>query len=185
MSVHWNTFTKALKDSFLALDRKYFKVERFEAESRYFERVYCYELYHQLRKHLDPIEGFPYYLHGEIDKDGHDVVKTALGAGLKPDFIIHDPGFMDNDTNLAVMEVKTIYQVYEADYAMDHLRKFLHKVEYSYGIQLIFGDDERRDLPKKLKDYDEDITVLWHREVGKVPIQWAGPKIWPEEDKEA
>jgi hypothetical protein len=53
--------------------------------------------------------GFPYVLHGEVDNHGHDIVEQALQAGLKPDFIVHDPGEMDPDANLAVMEVKTIY----------------------------------------------------------------------------
>ena len=65
------------------------------------ERVYCYELYHQLRCTL--VDDFPYVLDGEVDKAGHPILRTELGA-KKPDFIVHMPGQMDQ--NLVVIEVR-------------------------------------------------------------------------------
>jgi hypothetical protein len=66
----------------------------------YRERVYCYELYHQLRLLLG--DDFPYKLDGELDKRGHAIISD----GKKPDFVIHVPGEMGQ--NLVVIEVKTV-----------------------------------------------------------------------------
>jgi len=66
-------------------------------EPIYRERVYCYELYHQLRCMLG--NGFPYKLNGEVDKNGHPIIRNAK----KPDFIIHKPG--DMEYNLVVIEI--------------------------------------------------------------------------------
>src|SRR4030043_1988755 len=66
----------------------------------YRERVYCYELYHQLRIALG--DDFSYKLDGEVDKAGH----LSIRGGKKPDFIVHIPDEMDR--NLVVIEVKPI-----------------------------------------------------------------------------
>lgn len=63
----------------------------------YRERVYCYELYHQWRCRWG--NDFLYSLSGEIDKQGHPIVR----CGAKPDFLVHSPGTM---TNLLAVEVK-------------------------------------------------------------------------------
>ena len=67
----------------------------------YRERVYAYELYHQLRVRWP---AWPYLLGGEIDKEGHPLIRGGLLHGVKPDMVVHIPGGMDN--NLAVLEVK-------------------------------------------------------------------------------
>ncbi|WP_030527735.1 hypothetical protein [Phycicoccus jejuensis] len=74
----------------------------------YRERVYCYELYHQLRTLCDGADpmavraGAPYYsLGGEIDKQGlHAVTKDGRH---QPDLVWHVPG---TDENAVVVEVK-------------------------------------------------------------------------------
>lgn len=66
-------------------------------EPEYRERVYCYELYHRWRCHW--AEGFPFALSGEVDKQGHPLIR----GDSKPDFLVHIPGRM---SNLLVMEVK-------------------------------------------------------------------------------
>jgi hypothetical protein len=66
-------------------------------EPEYRERVYCYELYHRWRSHWG--ENFAYSLSGEVDKQGHPLIRV----GSKPDFLVHVPGEM---SNLLVMEVK-------------------------------------------------------------------------------
>ena len=68
----------------------------------YRERVYCYELCHQLRMLLDEdAELKGYVLGGEIDKVGHAVIRRCA-----PDFVFHKPGGMEN--NLVIVEVKPI-----------------------------------------------------------------------------
>ena len=70
----------------------------------YRERVYCYELYHQLRS-LWPI-GTEYTLSGEVDKKGHPLIRNNGLDDKKPDFLIHVPGNMGQ--NYLVVEVKQI-----------------------------------------------------------------------------
>ena len=70
-------------------------------EAIYRERVYCYELYHQLRVLLQGEEDLARYaLSGEIDKRGHQIIRPCI-----PDLVFHAPGRMDN---MVVLEVKPI-----------------------------------------------------------------------------
>jgi hypothetical protein len=80
---------------------EYFQLPIAEADAVYRERVYCYELYHQLRRLW---RDFPFSLGGEVDKEGHPHFKNGPYAGAKPDLLVHWPGNMDG--NLACVEVK-------------------------------------------------------------------------------
>lgn len=59
----------------------------------YRERVYCYELYHQLS--LLRVQFAPYSLSGEVDKSGHPYIRGNNLDCVKPDFLLHEPGNMD------------------------------------------------------------------------------------------
>lgn len=101
----------------------------------YRERVYCYELYHQLRK-LWP-DGCPYSLCGEVDKRKHPYFGTN---DPKPDFIVHVPGQHDN---YAVIEVK------RPEARAGDIRNDIEKLSmfrrspahYNRGIYLIYGEN--------------------------------------------
>ena len=82
-------------------------------EPAYRERVYCYELYHRWRCHW--AAGFPFSLSGEVDKQGHPLIRE----GPKPDFLVHVPGRM---SNLLVVEVKS------KNSAVDKMRDDLEKL---------------------------------------------------------
>ena len=64
------------------------------------ERVFCYELYHQLRQILPKDD--PITLHAEIDKRGH--IDFGPDDRRNPDFIFHTPG--THKGNTLVIEVK-------------------------------------------------------------------------------
>lgn len=81
---------------------EYFLLPIDGSEARYRERVYCYELYHQLRSQWSP--DCRYFLNGEADKRAHPYFGNDLRAP-KPDFIVHVPGTRDN---YAVIEVKPL-----------------------------------------------------------------------------
>ena len=66
----------------------------------YRERVYCYELYHQMR--LRWPADCVYRLNGEVDKIGHPYFQDA--AAPKPDLLVHQPG---HGNNYAIVEVKS------------------------------------------------------------------------------
>jgi hypothetical protein len=159
---HWKQFKHALFAGIKNIGHRYFQIERYDDEPAWRERVYCYELYHQLRCQLG--DAFPYTLHGEIDKQGQRFIRQSLGEAPNPDFVVHVPSRM---RNLAVIEVKSAAGL-NADSAKRDLRKlqvFTEQVQYRHGLFLIFG---RGGLPN-LEMPNEKTSILWHKEVGQIP----------------
>jgi hypothetical protein len=108
----------------------------------YRERVYCYELYHQLRSILERDRRLPYILNGEVDKSGHPLLLDEIGP-RKPDFIVHVPRSMHG--NLAVIEVKPITSTLDAfREALLSLRSFLERAQYFGAIALVYGRNDGR-----------------------------------------
>ena len=70
--------------------------------SAYRERVYCYELYHQLRM-IWP-ERSHYILNGELDKRSHPIFQAIGINNIKPDLLIHKYESMQH--NYCALEVK-------------------------------------------------------------------------------
>ena len=158
----WEVFSEILSKSIAGIRKEYFKIERYRDLPTLRERVYCYELYHQMRNRLP--KKFPYLLHGEIDKSGHDwIVQLFRGNSPNPDFVVHVP---NHSTNLAVIEVKTTgNKKKEIQKDIKKLHKFITKVNYYRGILLLFGPDEK----KNIEIPDRKIIAMWHREPGKKP----------------
>ena len=104
----WATFRHALDTAIAQLPQPYFQVQRHGIEPAWRERAYCYELYHLLRCHLP--DNFPFTLHGEIDKAGHEDITRHFGRRKRPnpDFILHSPGARGQAANFAVIEVKRL-----------------------------------------------------------------------------
>jgi hypothetical protein len=96
-----NIFEEMLAAAAGRIGPEYFQLPIADADAVYRERVYCYELYHQLRRLWD---GFPFSLGGEVDKGGHPYFQDGPYAHAKPDLLVHVPGTMDG--NLACIEVK-------------------------------------------------------------------------------
>lgn len=105
----------------------------------YRERVYCYELYHQLREFMRN-EPSPCTLMGELDKHGHEIIR----GDKVPDFVFHVPGTMSG--NLVVMEVKRIDNDDDAEISKDceKLRRFVEEAMYKGAIYLVFGSEGGR-----------------------------------------
>lgn len=95
------------------------------------ERVYCYELYHQLRqaKALEPL-----ILMAELDKQGNPAFRTTKKP--KPDFILHITG--TNEHNSTILEV-------ECKPGIAHLRKDMKTLKlmqthgYKELVLLLYG----------------------------------------------
>jgi len=99
---HLQAITEVIVKATEAIEEIYFQLPVAGLEDPQFrERVYCYELYHQMRQRWPNV---PYRLTGEVDKNGHPWIYGNWLDGSKPDFVIHLPGFMSG--NLLVMEVK-------------------------------------------------------------------------------
>lgn len=107
------------------------------------ERVYCYELYHQMRCRWANDD---FVLNGELDKGGHPKLKQMLGA-LKPDFLVHRPGSMGG--NYAVIEVKPAIPSKKAlRKDVKSIARLIREAKYQRGIYLIYGganDDQLRE----------------------------------------
>ena len=161
-------FMECLEKAIERIDSHYFQLPVQGDDKIYRERVYCYELYHQLRCMLG--DSFPYKLSGEVDKEGHPVIRS----GKKPDFIVHQPGDMEN--NLVVIEVKPVTvrnRLEELKKDLGTLKWFLDEAKYHKAIMLIYGN-VNGDLPENIKRIIEKIdnpkiTVLWHSAPGKKP----------------
>ena len=129
------------------------------------ERVYCYELYHQLRCVLG--NWFPYKLDGEVDKAGHPIIRKRK----IPDLIVHKPGEMN--LNLVVIEVKPIsvrahQQELEKD--LETLQYFLgEEGKYYYAVMLVYGDGKQNlheTIRSKVASFSRNcgnrILLVWH-----------------------
>ena len=101
------------------------------------ERVFCYELYHQMRKIQDSGESCQYHIHGEIDKRAHELF--AREDQKNPDFVFHCPGSMGE--NALVVEVKGKLTVAEAIKDFDTLKIFCAKYGYQKGLWLLYNHD--------------------------------------------
>jgi len=156
-------FMEHLCDATAVIPWQYFQLPVFSKEDPiYRERVYCYELYHQLRMILEQDGALAgYTLSGEIDKQGHPVIRRCA-----PDFVFHNPGYMEN---LIVVEVKPINAAVEGIRKdRETLEYFLStEVRYQAGVELIYGGDEQALAPFQdvFADADrERIRLIWHQQ---------------------
>ena len=145
------------------IDKTYYNLPLYEQTPVYRERVYCYELYHQMRV-LWPKQ--PFILNGEIDKSGH----KFFDKRVIPDFLIHQPGTWDN---LAVVEVKSASSLasgYIKD--LETLHEFTESFGYTRAIYLIYGAPTSELLEKVLTSAQsiKNCEVWLHDEVGKACI---------------
>lgn len=165
-----NELTDILRAATCAIGQKYFHLEIDGGNDVYRERVYCYELYHQMRLRWPAHSDF--YLNGEPDKAAHPLLKKLGADGLKPDLLVHRPGYMSG--NQAVIEIKSA-NVTNAGIRKDiaNLDLFVRTVGYQRAIYLFFGDEADARLVTKVKkntdNFQEFAPIeLWlHQEVGK------------------
>lgn len=143
-----------------AVSSEYFQLKISGGPSVWRERVYCYELYHQMR--LQWPEECPFALSGDVDKRAHPIFMERRVRPAIPDLLVHSPG--DMSMNLAVIEVKS-EQARPAGIQKDlkTLSQFRDEIGYKRAIYLFFGPT----LPCT-KDQIPDGIELWlHSEVGR------------------
>ena len=138
----------------------------------YRERVYCYELYHQMR--IEWPENSQYTLSGEVDKSGHPLIRDNGLNNTKPDFLIHVPGYMAG--NFAIIEVKPNNASRGGVIKdLETLTAYRRHAGYERAIYLIYGEgsiDRIIDIIKTAPDdnikIDVSIIELWfHSTVGE------------------
>jgi hypothetical protein len=147
-------FTQILQDATAAIEPEYFLLPIHGAPSVYRERVYCYELYHQMRL-LWP-QPCPYRLNGEVDKSAHPYFQD--GGEPKPDFLVHQPG---TGRNHAVIEVKPC-RAAAAGIRKDieTLMRFRTEIGYERAIYVLYGGDAA-DVARRHATAIPDVIELW------------------------
>ncbi len=146
----------------------YMRLPVADADPQYRERVYCYELYHQLR--CQWTSNFPYALCGEIDKRKHAYVRGKYLDEIKPDFLVHEPGHMDPDSNLLAVEVKPANTSSEG--IVKDLRKLTalrsqlknsheQSANYQHAIFWVYGGfpDAWKKLKTQLNENRDDVDL--------------------------
>lgn len=154
----------------------------------YRERVYCYELYHQLRVYLG--DDYDFSLGGEVDKRSHPIMQGIDITNAKPDLLVHTPGNMGG--NLIIIEVKPINAARIAIRKdLRTLTAFQRDGKYFKSLYLIYGDSfkglnriirEANSLQKEDKENRinlELIDLFWHF----APNEPATSQSWGIESK--
>jgi hypothetical protein len=79
--------TELLEEATQRVPAMYFQIALDGGDPIYRERVYCYELYHQLRCVWPPDTDF--YLNCELDKAAHPILRKLGADFAKPDLLVH------------------------------------------------------------------------------------------------
>ena len=151
-----------------------------QANPIYRERVYCYELYHQLR--VTTGDNFAYSLGGEVDKAGHPILSNFDLDKTKPDLLVHKSGGMDD--NLIVMEVKPV-KAKPKDIRNDlqKMTSFVRVGRYYRAIYLVYGGNNkelekfRKKVMRQAQKPEGDqidlqgICLYWHQSSGGSAIK--------------
>lgn len=140
-------YVNIIKKSLNKITQDYYRIKTTYAKDGIVrERVFCYELYHQIRANED--KKCYLKIHGEIDKRGHEYFHKE--DRKNPDFIFHTPGKFKNNT--IIMEVKgnlngnicedkkTKRLYYKGIFKdLDTIYNFVNKYEYKKGILLLYN----------------------------------------------
>jgi hypothetical protein len=154
-----------LQQATAAIGREYFLLPVHGADPVHRERVYCYELYHQMRLHWPAPANCPYRLNGEIDKGGHPYFRNDRSKP-KPDLLVHVPGAGDN---YAVIEVKSSRA--RAHGIRKDLRTLCRFANYGYrrAIYLVYGAEA---VLERIQECAGDVAVtieVWFHPVVSAP----------------
>ncbi|MBN1786859.1 MAG: hypothetical protein JW806_00520 [Sedimentisphaerales bacterium] len=165
--------TTIIEKATAGISAEYFYLRIDGGDSIYRERVYCYELYHQMR--LCWPENSKFYLNGEIDKAAHPILKELGADYAKPDLLVHQPGYMKG--NHAIIEVKSSQAEKKGILKdLETLSIFKNKVGYQRAIYLFYGND-LDGIPARVKEISTQVDKLasielWlHREPNKPAIK--------------
>lgn len=136
----------------------------------YRERVYCYELYHQMR--LCWPDETDYVLSGEVDKAGHPLIRKNGLDNIKPDFLVHVPGNMGG--NYIIIEVKPINADPQGILKdLTTLISFRQFAGYKKAIFLLYGKGDFNRVRMCINNNAPEnvnldlIDFWWHENIGE------------------
>ena len=150
------SFVEMITGSLDNVGDEYYKITTiYESSGIVRDRVFCYELYHQMRLVQSARGLTDVQIHGEIDKSGH--IAFDRNARKNPDFVFHIPGMMQG--NAIVVEVKgKIEGNYQEGVYKDivTLSKFTNNKHYYHsGVLIIYNytyDEFLRKIGEFLKN---------------------------------
>ncbi len=165
-------FQKVIKKSLCNVEKKYLEQITVTSRTKYNERVFCYELYHQLRCKSEEFKNLT--ISGEAVKSEFQF--RNLGNNKTPDILIHNFGTIEN--NEVVIEVKTsknkqsVLQGLKKDILVLDLftDNTTVKIDYKLGLYIVFHFDffDLLNENEKIKNYVKRILsrnksiVLWN-----------------------
>ena len=166
-----NKFSEILMSATEDISKEYFSTKIIVNENEelvYRERIYCYELYHQIRLKLKCDLNMGFY--GEYDKSGSSVYKHSASNRVKPDFLIHSPG--DVEQNFLAMEVKSSdAKKCDIKSDIDKLIKLKKYHNFKFCIYLIYGDNalKKGGVAAGCVDHEfkSGIKIFIHSKVGE------------------
>ncbi|MET4374829.1 hypothetical protein ABIA99_007561 [Bradyrhizobium sp. LB12.1] len=152
-----NLLSNLLASATAEIGREYFRLPIHGGGPVYRERVYCYELYHQMRRRW-PDDG-PYRLNGEVDKAAHPVLSRLDASYAKPDLLVHGPG--DMGRNHAIIEVKSQKATAEGiEKDIRTLSLFRRRVGYERAIYLIYGHGNLERIFQRINRLAAEVPEL-------------------------
>jgi len=164
-------FLTLLEEATEGVKDPYFRLPIGGDDPTFRERVYAYELYHQLRLRWSP--EWRVTLNGEVDKRRHPLLRG--GRDSKPDLLVHEPG--DQNVNLLVLEIEAANETINGlRLDLQKLKVFITDGQYIKGVLLLFGDGDMHELRRRLAlayaaagiepEDGTRIDVRWQRRAG-------------------
>lgn len=128
-------YMELIKDAIAHVAPEYFNLKTtYEPAGIVRERVFCYELYHQIQCCMKPCHRLS--LNGEIDKSGH--IDFDQADRKNPDFVFHVPG--SREQNTLVIEVKgTLRDRRGIMGDFQTLLTFVSKYRYKAGVFILYN----------------------------------------------
>lgn len=131
-------YVKLVYDAMRNVSKEFFEIEIAEdVKEKRRERVYCYELYHQIRSLQEKKHLKDFTVNAEIDKRGHSIITE----NFNPDIVIHQQGDM---VNYIVVEVKVTLNAEGIAKDFNTIITMLEKYKYQYGIFILTGSSLER-----------------------------------------
>jgi len=166
--------TNILETATAAIEERYFRLKIDGGNPVYRERVYCYELYHQMRTQWSCTD---FVLNGEVDKSAHPIMEPLGANGRKPDLLVHGPG--DMNANFAIIEVKSCSADKRGiDKDLETLSFFRDECGYRRSIFLMYGFESSEAMSRTMnrittkKRYSQ--IELWIHKTPGIPAQLLG-----------
>jgi hypothetical protein len=162
------SFEKALLSATEMIEEKYFLTKITQAnggeKSVYRERIYCYELYHQIKVVCKDVH---MNIFAEYDKSGSSFYAGTSLSRVKPDFLLHHPGNTKN--NHIAMEVKSsAARRSDLQKDIEKLIKLTDDHGFKFGVYLIYGKDAivKGNIANEYIENTPKIKIFTHDKAG-------------------